>query len=429
MDILLFFAAEIERMGQFFGVLGGLSFAITIREQRQLMDQGFCEALKADIAIRCRKVQSAMAEEGLDAVLVHSNLNNLYLSGRIFAGCTFVPAQGAPLYFVRRPSGVEGSNVYTIRKPEEVPEILAGLGWAPPQRVGLEAAELSHLNWLRLEALWPTARAVSASALLAAARAVKTHYEISLMKKTGARHAEVIGRFASVYEDGMTDQQWMVEMVALMLRAGSLGIFRVAGESMEAFMGTVLAGDNGGALSPYDFALGGAGLHPSYPVGQCGVRLRRGMAVMADIAANFYGYMTDCSRIFSIGRVDRRALDAHALSLDIHDTLAQRGVPGASCEELYATALSMAGKAGFAECFMGAGQKAQFVGHGTGLVINEQPVLGRRSKHVLERGMCIAVEPKFVIAGVGAVGAEDTYLVTDKGLDSLTPAPRAIIEL
>jgi Xaa-Pro dipeptidase len=393
------------------------------------MNQGFCEVLKADIGIRCGKVQSAMEQGGVDALLVHSNLNNLYLAGRIFAGCTYVPARGAPLYFVRRPCGIEGPNVYAIRKPEEIPGILSDLGCAPPERVGLEGAELSHLNWLRLAALWPSAGVVSASALLAAARAVKTHYEISLMKKTGTRHAEVVSRFASVYEDGMTDQQWMIEMVALMLRAGSLGIFRVAGESMEAFMGTVLAGDNGGAVSPYDFALGGAGLHPSYPVGQCGVRLRRGMTVMADIAANFYGYMTDCSRIFSIGRVEGRALDAHALSLEIHDTLAQRGVPGASCEELYSVALSMAERAGFADCFMGTSQKAQFVGHGTGLVINEQPVLGRRSKQVLERGMCIAIEPKFVIAGVGAVGAEDTYLVTDRGLECITGASRGIIEL
>lgn len=153
------------------------------------------------------------------------------------------------------------------------------------------------------------------------------------------------------------------------------------------------------------------------------------MTVMADIAANFYGYLTDCSRIFAIGRIAQRAVDAHRLSMEIHAALAASGVPGASCAALYEQALSMAAAGGFADNFMGGSQKARFVGHGTGLVINEQPVLGVRSTAVLQEGMCIALEPKFYIPGTGAVGPEDTYLVTSEGLRSLTPCQQGIVEL
>jgi Xaa-Pro aminopeptidase len=393
------------------------------------MHHGFGEVLAADLTLRCKNAQSAISEAGMDASLIHSNLNNLYLSGRIFAGFTYIPVEGDPLFFVRRPSGLSGKNVFEIRKPEQIPEILAEMGISPPERLGLESAELSHLNWQRLSAIWPGSEILNVSALLAEIRAVKTPYEITLMKKTGSRHVAVINQFASVYESGMTDQQWMTEMIGLMLKAGSLGIFRVAGESMEAFMGTVLAGDNGSAVSPYDFALGGSGMDPSYPVGQCGVKLEHGMAVMADIAANFYGYLTDCSRIFSIGKLSRRALDAHRLSIDIHSVIAERALPGVACEEIYNLAVAMADKAGFADCFMGGAQKAKFVGHGTGLVINELPVLGLRSRSILQEGMCIALEPKFVIPGAGAVGPEDTYLVTNSGLCCLTESSREIIEI
>lgn len=192
-------------------------------------------------------------------------------------------------------------------------------------------------------------------------------------------------------------------------------------------MGTVLAGDNGGAVSPYDFALGGAGLHPSLPVGQSGVVLREGMSVMVDIAGNFYGYLTDCSRVFSVGRLAQRALDAHQVSINIQHAVAAAGRPGVRCEDLYALALKLAGEAGLAECFMGLEQKAKFIGHGTGLVINEQPVLGARSKDVLEEGMCIALEPKFVIPGTGAVGVEDTYVVTAAGMENLTACDPSVV--
>ena len=43
--------------------------------------------------------------------------------------------------------------------------------------------------------------------------------------------------------------------------------------------------------------------------------------------------------------------------------------------------------------------------------------------------MIIAFEPKFVLPGVGAVGIENTYLVTSSGVECLTPAPEEIIDL
>ena len=38
-------------------------------------------------------------------------------------------------------------------------------------------------------------------------------------------------------------------------------------------------------------------------------------------------------------------------------------------------------------------------------------------------------QPKFVIPGDGAVGIENTYVVTDNGLECLTPFPEEIAEL
>jgi len=57
------------------------------------------------------------------------------------------------------------------------------------------------------------------------------------------------------------------------------------------------------------------------------------------------------------------------------------------------------------------------------------PVLCDRNKELLETNMTIALEPKFIIKGVGAVGTENTYVVTDKGMEKLTFAPEDIIEL
>jgi Xaa-Pro aminopeptidase len=385
--------------------------------------------LSDDLRLRWSRLQQGLRLAGADALVVNSNVNLLYLSGRIFMGFVYLPAEGAPWFFVRRPCGLAGPNVAELRKPEQIPDILCDAGVTLPGKLLLEGDDLSFSDYTRYAAVFAGAAATNGSALLRQCRAVKTPYEIQVMKMTGSRHAAVVERFASVYEPGMTDQAWSIEMFRLMLKAGSLGLFRIAGASMEGFMGTVLAGDNGGAASPYDFALGGAGLHPSLPVGQSGAVLKEGMAVMVDIAGNFYGYLTDCTRTFAIGHLAPKACDAHQLSIDIQRAVAAAGVPGARCEDLYALALKMAEDAGLGDCFMGGSQKAKFIGHGTGLVINEQPVLGARSKDVLEAGMCIALEPKFVISGSGAVGVEDTFLVTPSGMTNLTPCAPALITL
>ena len=393
------------------------------------MFTGYTPELTDDLKLRWSRLQARVRQAGADALVVGTNVNLLYLSGRIFMGYVYLPAEGAPWFFVRRPCGLTGPNVFEIRKPEQIAEILAGAGVALPKTLLLESDDLTFSEHARLGAVFAGAAASNGSGLLRQCRAIKTPYEIRIMKKTGSRHAAVVMRFASVYEPGMTDQAWSIEMFRLMLQAGNLGLFRIAGGSMEGFMGTVLAGDNGGAVSPYDFALGGAGLHPSLPVGQSGVLLKEGMAVMVDIAGNFYGYLTDCTRTFAVGKLAPKACDAHQVSIDIRNAIAAAGVPGARCEDLYSLALKMAEDAGLADCFMGLAQKAKFVGHGTGLVINEQPVLGARSKDVLEAGMCIALEPKFVIPGTGAVGVEDTFLVTPAGMDNLTACDPALITL
>ena len=96
---------------------------------------------------------------------------------------------------------------------------------------------------------------------------------------------------------------------------------------------------------------------------------------------------------------------------------------------LYDIAVEIAKEAGFADKFMGTGQQAKFIGHGIGLEINEAPVLAPRMKQPLESGMVFALEPKIVIPGVGPVGIENSWVVTNEGIEKLTNCNEEIIEL
>ncbi len=70
---------------------------------------------------------------------------------------------------------------------------------------------------------------------------------------------------------------------------------------------------------------------------------------------------------------------------------------------------------------MGFGdRRVNFLGHGVGLQVDEQPVIAKGFDEPLQEGMAIALEPKKGIRGVGLVGIEDTFLVTPQGGRSLT---------
>ena len=378
---------------------------------------------------RWNRLQQKLQSEGADGLWISSNVNIYYLSGRVFSGYIYLPAEGDACFFVRRPVGLAGDRVFYIRKPEDVPALLAGIGVTMPRVLMLESDSISYGEYQRYAKVFANSEVRNGSVLLRATRAVKTDYELSQLRASGERHAEVYRTIPALYRPGMTDLELSVEIERASRLRGSLGIFRIAGQSMEIFAGSVLAGDNADAPSPYDFAMGGGGLDRSLPVGCDGTLLSSGMSVMVDMGGNFTGYMTDMTRVFSVGHLSDEAYRAHEVALAMQREMTAMVRPGVAAAELYNLCLDMAKSAGLGEYFMGHRQQAGFVGHGVGIEINEAPVLAPRSKDILSEGMVFAFEPKFVIPGTGAVGIENTFAVTSNGVEKLTLCDESILPL
>ena len=386
--------------------------------------------LQPELKQRRDKIRVLMAQQEIDAALITCNVNLIYTYGRVVSGYLYLPLNAPARLFIKRPNNIEGEHIHAIRKPEQFPELLKECGLSLPTKLMLEGDELSFTEYNRLAACFPETEIVSCgTVLIRQARTVKTDMEIEMLRRSGAAHTQAYEQIPSVYQPGMTDRQLSIEIERLMRLEGCLGIFRVFGQSMEIFMGSLLAGDNAAVPSPYDFALGGEGLDPSLPGGVNGTLLQAGQSIMVDMGGNFYGYMGDMSRVFSIGKLPEKAYVAHQTCLEIQNAVVEMAKPGIVCEDLYNTAIKIVDKAGFADYFMGVGQKAKFIGHGIGLEINEMPVLAPRMKQELEPGMVFALEPKIVLPGIGPVGIENSWAVTATGLEKLTLCKEEIVEL
>lgn len=380
-----------------------------------------------EIARRVARLRAAAPAD----LLIADNATLFYLTGRVFNGWAYIPKDEAaePVWFVRRPVEMEGDRVVGVRKPEDIPAKLSELGISLPTVVGLEMNALIYSTVMRLAALFPQAQAVNASPAVGVARSVKTPLEVEMMRRSGIAQERVYRKIPSLFTPGMTDYELDVAIEHLSRLEGCLGQFRISGDTMEFFMGNILTGENADAPSPYDFALGGAGMNPSLPVGATGEEIRRGTTVSVDVNGDYTGYMTDMTRVFTYGEVPQIAIDAHQCSIDIHREFQRMARPGVPAKELWEMAEGMAKAAGFERYFMGHRQKAGFCGHGVGIEINEMPVIAPRSRDILADHNTIALEPKFVLPHIGAVGIENTYLITADSAECLTNAPEQLLPL
>lgn len=384
---------------------------------------------REEASLRIDRLHKAMAGAGIDGLLVADNADIFYLTGRVYAGFAYIPAVMAPLWFVRRPVELEGDGVVYIRKPEDMASHIVAAGLAMPRRLGLELDILSFNQAERLRSVFPGAECVDTTPMMRAMRAVKTDFEVEQMRLSGLKHEQVYRKIPKLYRVGMTDVELQVEIERISRLEGCLGVFRISGQSMEIYMGNVLAGRNADVPAPYDFAMGGRGLDPSIPGGAAGEEIKEHNAVMVDLNGNFTGYMTDMTRVFAVGSLPQEAVDAHQCSIDICRAFEREARPGVEARTLYEMCADMARERGLERYFMGHRQHAGFVGHGVGIEVNEWPVIAPRSRQILERNNTIALEPKFVIPEVGAVGIENTYVIEDTGARSLTNASEEIVQL
>ena len=378
-----------------------------------------------EAGLRLNKIYNEMIKHKVDAVLVSSNANLYYLTGRVFSGYILITADGVS-FFVKRPVGLCGANLFYIRKPEEITDGLSMY----LNKHAIEMSQESYSTCIRLMNAFPSVeKFFDADILIDAARAIKTPGEIEQIAASGIRQTEVYLQIPSLYKPGMTDVEFQIAIETASRLNGCLGQFRISGNSMELFMANILAGDNADNPTPYDFAMGGAGTDTSLPVGANGTVIAPGMSVMVDCNGNYTGYMTDMTRVFAVGEISELAHKAHECSIRICREIEKEGKPGVEARHLYKLATDIVKEEKLEDYFMGHRQKAGFIGHGVGIEINESPVIAPRSQHKLEEGNVIALEPKFVIPGTGAVGIENTYLVTGSGLKCLTNAPEEIIRL
>jgi len=374
---------------------------------------------------RIAALQSALAGTKLDAALIVQRADLFYFSGTGQDAHLLVPAEGEPCLIVRKSmerATVDSTleQILEIKSLSDLKKIVRSACDSHLRSIGMELDVLPVNNYQQYRRLFPQIEIRDASPLIREIRMIKSAYELNLIREAARINDTMFGYVRSVLRPGMTELEFSGLIEAFLRARGHQGICRTRAFNQEIFYGHIMSGVSLAIPTCSLGPTGGPGPNPSYPQGAGMKVIGRNEPIQVDYLCVKNGYMVDQARTFFLGEVPKKFREVHEIALEIQNALAVKGVPGTRADRLYRIAARAAEDAGLSSGFMGYPQSVPFVGHGIGIEVDEWPVVGKNSPHVLREGMALALEPKFVLPWEGVAGIENTFVVTSAGLEKLT---------
>ncbi len=360
-----------------------------------------------EVAARVPRLRRRLVEAGCDALLVTRLVNVRYLTG--FTGsAALLLVLPDDLVFVTDgryrdqsalelgQAGVEARIQVGLtggKQKEIVQEATAGLA-----RLGLEAAAVTWAQQRKFDDEWfPEVELVATEGVVEDLRKVKDAGEVERVAAAAAIADEALARVRHRLADGLTEEEFALELDFEMRRGGASG---------PSFETIVASGPNG--AKPHH--------RPSAR------RIERGELVVLDFGAMVDGYCSDMTRTLCVGRPSsataRRMVEVVAESQQAGVDAVRAGAEGKAVDEVCRKVIA---EAGWADAFLHS------TGHGVGLEIHEDPRVASTSTDTLAAGHIVTVEPGVYLPEHGGVRIEDTVVVTEEGCTVLTNAPKELV--
>jgi Xaa-Pro aminopeptidase len=390
---------------------------------------------KSELEGRIQKLQRKLDENNIDGTLILQKADLFYFAGTIQDAHLYVPCDNDPILMVykdRKRASAESSikNIVPLENVRQICSLLHDNGYSMPQILGMELDILPANLYFNYKNLFEHAKIIDISHHIRLIRAVKSAYEIDIIRKAAHLSDQVADSVKEFLHEGITEIELAGKIEARARKLGHPGIVRMRLWGSELFYGHLMAGPSAAVPSYLSSPTGGTGISPSVAQSS-GLRpIQRGEPVLVDYVFVLNGYMSDHARIFALGNLPDDLIRAHEAMLKVHNVIKKEAKPKVKAGKLYDMALELTKELGYEEYFMGVGdRRIRFVGHGLGLELDEYPFLAKGQELELEKGMTIALEPKLIFPGKGVVGIENTHVVTGEGLKQLTHFDERIVIL
>jgi Xaa-Pro dipeptidase len=341
---------------------------------------------------RIAKAQRLMAENKIGAIVLESGSSMYYFTGtrgvatdRLFG--LILPAKGEGVFIV--PENAHSSIVADIRVAKSDAEAykIAAQFFKERSidRIGIEErTRFAVFDGLRGQA--PHADFVSADAVTAGCRMIKSPAEIALMQR--ATDITIVAYKAALgnLKEGMTQHDLSANIAAAYQALG------VRGDAMASF-----------------------GKYTAFPHGSIQPQhLREGDMILVDDGCSVEGYQSDVTRAVVFGTPSARQREIWSLEKKAQSAAFAAAKVGAMCESVDAAARKVITDAGMGPDYKVPGLPHR-TGHGIGLDIHEWTYFVRGNKTRIQPGMCFSDEPMITNYTEFGVRLEDCLYITADG--------------
>ena len=266
------------------------------------------------------------------------------------------------------------------------------------QQVAVPLERIGFLDYKKLQDAGLSI--VDSSTAFMQAMVVKEDYEIVNIKKACEIADNAFVQLLGEIKEGMTENEVAALLEFLMRKGGA------SGTSFDTIVGF--------------------GENSSVPHHETGMRkLHFGDIILIDFGCKFEGYCSDCTRTFLFGDDNKHGefKKAYSQVLKAHMLVKEHlksGMKGCEADAIARNHLKMHG---LDNLF------THSLGHGIGINIHEAPRISPKSDDKLVNGMVFSDEPGIYLAGEYGIRIEDTVMLENDRVVSLTDSDKKLIIL
>lgn len=352
-----------------------------------------------------KKIQAALADTRLDALLLMNNKNVYYATGFLPADSAAVIARKSAFLITdsryieaaRLESDPEAEVVLATRERSLIVCIRDRIESLGVKRLGAEENHLSFARYNRIgEKLGIPL--LPGQSIITELRQSKSETELKSIVSAQRIAERALEDVLGLIRPGVSERELAAELTYRMLLYGGEG---------NSFDPIVIAGSK-----------------TSMPHGVPGDdKVVAGGFVTMDFGCIKDGYSSDMTRTVAVGSVTEEMKNVYETVLRAQREGISAARPGITGASIHAAAATVIGDAGYGAYF-GHG-----FGHGIGLDIHEKPNASPANGNPMPEGAVISAEPGIYIPGRFGVRIEDMLFLTGEGNVNLTKAPKALLIL
>jgi Xaa-Pro aminopeptidase len=356
---------------------------------------------------RVARTRQAVAESGLDAILLTPGPDLRYVTGYDAKAlerltCLVIPSAADPFLVVPRlelaaaqasTAGGLGIEMLPWDETDDPYDLVAG------RLPGVTRVGVSDRMWammvLRFRAAMPGAEQLAAGSVLRELRMRKSEAEVGALREAGTAIDRVHRLVPGLLKAGRTEREVGADIAEAIIAEGHATV---------------------------DFVIVASGPNAASPHHELSDKvINAGEPVVVDIGGTMpSGYCSDSTRTYAVGDApaDFRAYYAVLQKAQAAARAAIR--PGVTPEAVDAAARDIIAEAGYGEFFV------HRTGHGIGLETHEEPYIVEGNTEPLEPGMAFSVEPG-IYPGAHGARIEDIVVCTADGHESMNTVTRDLV--